>query len=55
MTERVWCPYCEKVMPDDHDASACHNCGAFFCDSQGDVQLGICESCAGEMAKRQRT
>ena len=53
MTERVWCRDCEKVVSDDHDGALCHNCGGSFCDSRGDVQLGICESCAAELAKKQ--
>lgn len=54
MSPEAWCPNCEMGVPSDHDASICHNCGRLFCESLGDVMLGLCEDCIKDAAKSQK-
>jgi uncharacterized UBP type Zn finger protein len=54
MNPDEWCQYCQKGVPSDHDGSSCQNCGRSFCESLGDVQLGLCRDCIKALNKAKK-
>lgn len=53
MNPDAWCPTCERATSSDHDSSLCNDCGRMFCETLGDVMLGLCQDCIKKLADRQ--
>ena len=55
MNPAAWCQYCEKAIPElvEHDCAMCNTCGKFFCESLGDLMLGLCGDCIAKLKRKQ--